>query len=68
MLVLARMCTLESEDGVLALKHAGILYVVYDFLVVLCAFVGYCDYLLEIACQATHKQLQQQASAVTKSM
>jgi len=33
------------EDGILALKHAGILYVVYDFLVVLCAFVRYCNYL-----------------------
>ena len=32
-------------DGVSALQHVGILCVMYDFLVVSCVFVGYCNYM-----------------------
>ena len=55
------------EDGVLAMKHTGNLHAAYDFLVVLCAFVSYCNYLQENACQATHKQVQEQAFVVKMS-
>jgi hypothetical protein len=37
MLVPANICTLDAlEDGALALKHVGILYLMYDFTRFLC--------------------------------
>ena len=33
------------EDGTLVLQHVGILYIKYRLLVILCAFVGYWNYL-----------------------